>query len=428
MKKILFSLAMVAGLMAVNAQTVIWSDNFDDEDISDWTIYDEDGDGNTWGDMFQVTDGTTGEPVSPVSLISRSWQGGALTPDNWVVSPAIDLTGSTGTIALNWKVQAAAASWDLENYSIYVATESDLVSLEASDVSFSETYDDPDGNGTQYERTLDVSSFAGQTIYIAVRHHDCEDQDWLSIDDLEVVVEGGGGEDYCMPLPLDCSDGDIIMNVTFAGIDHDSDCGVDGYSDYTTEVAAAQVIAGETYDVEMEIGAGWYEKVSMWIDFDNSLTFDESERFELVEGDTGGIMTSSITIPADATEGIYRMRFFLGAVGSDNPYPADPCNGDDQGYGEIEDYMVEVGTLGMGDLDASVVAIYPNPVVDSFQVNLSSKFNANQVSVTVTDLSGKTVKTFGNQTSYNVSELPKGVYIVKITDGKNVETKKLIKK
>lgn len=85
-------------------------------------------------------------------------------------------------------------------------------------------------------------------------------------------------------------------------------------------------------------------------------------------------------------------------------------------------------TLAVSDLDKNVSSVYPNPVVDSFNVNLSSKFNAENVSLTLTDLSGKTVKTFGTADSYNVSDLPKGVYVLKITDGKNTEIKKIVKK
>ncbi len=273
MKKFLFSLAMIAGFSVMNAQTVIWSDDFEDEDVSDWMIYDEDGDGNAWGDYFQVQDGA-GNPVSPISLISRSWQGGPLTPDNWIVSPAVDLSSATGVITLRWKVQAAAESWDNEHYSVYVGTDMDIMALEASSVSFSETYDDPADAGSQYDRELDLSSFAGETVYIAFRHHDVTDMDWISIDDVSVEGE----------------------------------------------------------------------------------------------------------------------------------------------------------TLAVSDVNKSVSAVYPNPVVDSFNVNLSSKFKSSNVTVTVTDLTGKTVKTFGAADSYNVSELPKGVYVVKITDGKNTETKKIVKK
>jgi hypothetical protein len=187
MKKITLLAALFAGF-AMNAQTTFFSDDFNDEDVSDWTLYDEDGDGNFWADIFEVQD-ANGNPVTPVSIISRSWQVAPLTPDNWIVSPAIDLTSASGDVQLTWKVQAAAASWDLEKYSVYVATSSDISDLESATVTFTEIYDDPSNAGTQYERTLDVSSLAGETVYLAFRHHDVTDQDFLSIDD--VMVTGG---------------------------------------------------------------------------------------------------------------------------------------------------------------------------------------------------------------------------------------------
>ena len=183
MKKFLLPCLMALG-MSVSAQTY-FSDNFNDQDVSDWTKYDVDGDGKNWGDIFQIND-TNNNPVTPVSLISRSWQTTPLTPNNWIVSPAINLTSATGQIDLFWKVQCAAASWDNERYSVYVGTASDITSLQASTVKFTEVYNDPANAGTQYSRSLDVSSFAGQTIYVAFRHHDVTDMDFISIDDVVV--------------------------------------------------------------------------------------------------------------------------------------------------------------------------------------------------------------------------------------------------
>jgi len=185
MKKITLMAALFAGF-AMSAQTVFFMDDFNDEDVSDWTVYDEDGDGNNWADLFAVED-TDGNPVTPVSIISRSWQGSPLFPDNWIVSPAIDLTTASGDVQLSWKVEAAAAAWDNEKYSVYVATSDDIADLEASAVTVTETYDDPDNLGTSYERTLDVSSLVGQTVYVAFRHHDVSDMDYLSIDDVTVA-------------------------------------------------------------------------------------------------------------------------------------------------------------------------------------------------------------------------------------------------
>lgn len=275
MKNFLFSLALVAGFTAVNAQTVIWSDDFNDEDISDWTLYDEDGDGNEWL-VVQIQD-DQGNPVNTPVLRSFSWVNpSAVNPDNWAVSPAIDLSNYSGEVILKWEVSAADAAYSDENYSVYVATSNQVADLEASDLTFNEVVTDngPGGSENFYEKTLDISSLAGEVVYVAFRHHDVSDE--FSI--------------------------------------------------------------------------------------------------------------------------------------------------------EIDNVSVEASAMSVSDLNKNFSSVYPNPVVDSFNVNLSSKFNASNVTVTVTDLAGRTVKAFGAATSYNVSDLAAGVYVVKITDGKNTETKKIVKK
>lgn len=193
MKKLL----LIASLMAIpffgSGQTY-FSDNFNDKNVSDWTRHDVDGDGLNWADIFEVTD-NTGTPVTPVSLISRSWQQTPKTPDNWIISPAINLTSASGQVFLHWKVQCAAAEWDKEHYSVYVGTSNDMAALAASPVQFSETYDDPNDAGTQYSRSLNISSFEGQTIYVAFRHHNVTDMDFISIDDVEVKAPPSSAPD-----------------------------------------------------------------------------------------------------------------------------------------------------------------------------------------------------------------------------------------
>lgn len=105
------------------------------------------------------------------------------------------------------------------------------------------------------------------------------------------------------------------------------------------------------------------------------------------------------------------------------------CVSDDAYMLMIDNFRVTTGDMGVADANTkNISTVYPNPVVDTFNVNLSSKFNANSVTVTVSDLTGKTVKTFAGVSAYNVSELASGVYVVTITDGKNTETKKIVKK
>ena len=198
-KKLLFASLFLSAAFSMNAQTVVWSDNFDDEDLSDWTLLDEDGDTRNWGDQFVVT-GTGGIAVTPVSLISRSWVSGptsagtVLTPDNWAISQAIVLPQSS-TINLTWVVQAAAAAWSREKYGVYVGVEDTPTSLMASNFQFIEIY--PGGTtGAALPKSLNLSDLAGQTVHIAFRHFDCTDQDFLSIDDVTVTASALSTNDF----------------------------------------------------------------------------------------------------------------------------------------------------------------------------------------------------------------------------------------
>lgn len=184
-KTLLLASLFVGSVFTMNAQTTVWSEDFEAEDLSAWTLIDVDGDGFNWGDMFFVPDENE-VPSTATGLVSRSWQGSPLTPNNWAISPAIDLTEVSGTIDLEWKVETAKNPlWNSEKYSVYVATSNDMADLEASAVSFTETYS---GNGNQQTKNLDLSSFAGQTIYIAFRHYDCTDMDYIVIDDLLITA------------------------------------------------------------------------------------------------------------------------------------------------------------------------------------------------------------------------------------------------
>jgi len=234
--------------------------------------------------------------------------------------------------------------------------------------------------------------------------------------------------DYCLPDPLLCDDGDVIFNVTFAGIDNDSDCSPNGYGDYTETVSPAEVEAGQSYEISMTIGDGWYEKVSMWIDFNDNGTFEESERYDVVEGDMGGTLSNTIAIPADVADGLYRMRIYLSAAGAQGEYPTDPCVDEPtEMYGEIEDYMVKVGDLGIDTFAGSGFSFYPNPVKD--MLNITSKKGVENVSIF--NLAGQEMLSGAkvNNGQLDVSKLTAGTYVLRVTlEGGKVETFKVIKK
>jgi Zn-dependent metalloprotease/chitodextrinase len=116
------------------------------------------------------------------------------------------------------------------------------------------------------------------------------------------------------------------------------------YSDYTSSVI--DVNAGDTYNVTLTPGfasSTYDEYWKIWIDYNNDTVFDANE----LAYDAGALskvaVNGTITIPTGIS-GIRRMRVSM-------KYNAaqDAC--ETLGYGEVEDYHVNIGTSG-GDTQA----------------------------------------------------------------------------
>ena len=150
---------------------------------------------------------------------------------------------------------------------------------------------------------------------------------------------------YCTPA-LDCTDGDLISNVTFAGINNTTTCSPAGYGDYTSVSNTTTLLAGETYPIAVTVGDGWpNENVSVWIDYNKNDIFDASEFTYVGNVNTvssGLTVTGNIPIATGTANGSYRMRVRVvadGANAADNTLACD----EEQGYGETEDYTLIIG-------------------------------------------------------------------------------------
>ena len=107
---------------------------------------------------------------------------------------------------------------------------------------------------------------------------------------------------------------------------------------------------------------------------------------------------------------------------------ADTGSGSTQALPFIINYVAtSLGTSEARQFDSRVV-VYPNPTADSFRLMLPSESQQAKTEVSVYDQSGKKVKSFSLADSYNVSDLPKGMYTIKVKDGQNIKATKLIKK
>ncbi len=229
-------------------------------------------------------------------------------------------------------------------------------------------------------------------------------------------------QDYCEP-ELNCTDGDLITNVTFQGIDNDTDCSPNGYGDYTDQTA--NVAADNSYPISVTVGGGWtFETVGVWVDYNNNGSFEEEE-FTLIGTGSAGDVTGEIAIPSEVAAGTYRMR--VRVIASDTLTWDLACEEGGSPFGETEDYTINVGQLGISDLNSSEFSFYPNPVKDV--LNITSKKQVENVAVF--NLTGQQVmdKLYVSNGQVSVSSLTPGVYVFNVTlEGGQIETFKIIKK
>ncbi|PQB03730.1 T9SS-dependent choice-of-anchor J family protein [Aureitalea marina] len=143
-----------------------------------WMIADRDGDGNNW------TIGTVpAGHLSTNQLYSRSWNGVALTPDNYIISSEVTIPAGATSVNLTYQVAPSTLtnSWYQEYYTVYWAT--DISTYTAIDASPQVR---PGGIIAQavVNENIDMSAYAGQTGHLVFRHHNCTNEEYIAIDNL----------------------------------------------------------------------------------------------------------------------------------------------------------------------------------------------------------------------------------------------------
>lgn len=237
-----------------------------------------------------------------------------------------------------------------------------------------------------------------------------------------MFVAAGMNAQYCIP-EINCSDGDNILNVEFAGISNPSDCTAGGYTDFTT-LPPAEVEAGQTYSMSVEVGAGWSaETVALWIDFDQSETFEATESYLLGTG-SASVVTGDIEIPAGVENGTYRMR--ISVVAAPDPI-LDPCLIEPSNFGEFEDYLVEVNTLSVNNNSINGFSHIYSSQDKSLTISSNDVFS----DITLFNIVGQQViskQLSSNNEVIDMSSLKNGVYVGAVTANGKKATFKLIKR
>jgi len=187
MKKITFIFTLCAFLMAnlISAQTVVWSDDIEDSTTyASFGVNDLDADGNGWG-LYNTNASSAAAGLTGIYWASASYgAAGALTPDNLLYTPTMDIPAAETGIVFEMRVAASYTPDFAENFTVYVYDNADGVNLNTP--IHSETLT-AGGAGTAKMISVDVpATFAGKTIGFLIRHYDCTNQATFMVDDFEV--------------------------------------------------------------------------------------------------------------------------------------------------------------------------------------------------------------------------------------------------
>lgn len=153
------------GFEAATFPPQAWSRLDADADSENWYRWGDDGAANN-GDYYAASASWT-EPNGP------------LAQDNWLITPALAIP-ELGAYMVEYYVGASDPGHPGEHYSFCVST----TGTAAADFSILEE-ENIEEEGWHY-RMFDLSSYAGQTLYLAFRHHSTPSSSCLKIDDIVI--------------------------------------------------------------------------------------------------------------------------------------------------------------------------------------------------------------------------------------------------
>ena len=174
-----------------------------------WTALDADGDGYSWSVKDNTGDinDSNGNPRSfgKMNVESESWREGigALNPDNWLISPQVPLKGK-----VNLWVRGVDPAYAAEHFAIYLSTTGKDVA-DFTTVLIPET----EAQGVLTEYTADLSAYAGQVGYIAIRHFNVTDMYQLAVDNITITDDWVEVDGVTSPYTLDGLDDHSIYEV-----------------------------------------------------------------------------------------------------------------------------------------------------------------------------------------------------------------------
>ena len=146
-----------------------------------WNTVNGSADGMPWNAVDNASYAHSGTGAA----VSFSYYNTSIHANAWLISPKFVLpTIAAGdTLTLSWW-HMVSANWPTELYDVMLSTTTD------DTAAFTTTLlaVNPDSLSDYVQKTVDLSAYAGQSVYLAFHHHDSYDQNYLFIDDIALTI------------------------------------------------------------------------------------------------------------------------------------------------------------------------------------------------------------------------------------------------
>jgi len=179
----------------LKASEVLLVEDFDGEVFPPlgWTMIDHDGDGHNW--MRRSLQPHSGEFAAiSLSFINPNIE---LTPNNWLITPAIPLPSDAEKIDLSFFIATQDIRHPAETYSVAISVNRPVV--DDFDIIHTRTLDAT--HVEWFEEKLDLTSYAGNTVYIAFVHRTAVSQFIFKLDTIKMTYGKDVDEDDIVETP-----------------------------------------------------------------------------------------------------------------------------------------------------------------------------------------------------------------------------------
>lgn len=441
--------------------------------IDCWSAVDNDGDTYNWGLVSGGSPAHSGTGI--VTSASYDNSAGALTPENWLISPAIDLSTATGSgaLTLNYWVGAVDQSWPSENYKVVVSTTGASSLANFTDLLLEEIIDAGlVADSFFLERTLNLDAYAGEVINIAWVHYNCTDMYQIKLDDIMVF------ENADVDVAVDalvaptnatgCTKTNTetvtakLLNLGGADISNfDVSLYLDGVpvvTETVTDVIAPAASLNYTFGTTIDLSTFAYYEVKVTVAVAGDIDASNDELIEEVRSTDGVI---NVTVVADnqsgqawyilnstndtvATHGAYQWNVTVSndvCVLSDDCYTFEWLYSDagtndltvsynsvvEESLTVTANYTIAmIGTCpdNVESVENDILSVYPNPTTGV--VNIETTANS---TISIYNIIGEEVvkvNTTGTRTIVDMSNLSQGTYMIKVvSEDSNITTKKI---